>query len=75
MIPPCRNAGAWYLKVSSIRSSDITTAGTAAIMSRFGFRVVASHSSTSAVRDLILEILEILEILDDDADLDGRDTP
>lgn len=59
------------MTASSIRSSDITTARTAAITSRFGFRVLASHASTSAeliwspVHDLILDII------DDDADSDG----
>lgn len=48
MIPPCRNAGARSLTASSIRSSDITTARTAAITLRFGFRVAANNASTSA---------------------------
>jgi|GEM_PF-2138688 len=49
MIPPCRKAGARYLTASSIRSSLRPTARTAAITSRFGFAVRASHASTSEI--------------------------
>jgi hypothetical protein len=49
MIPLLMNAGARYLIASPIRPSAMMIVRTAAITSRFGLLVVASHKSTSAL--------------------------